>query len=157
MSEVINTQSATKAEMTQVLQDEYGIDPEAKASKQDLIDLLIEQGHPINQPAPTPIEEVAESTLGDSSATAPAKKGPTGYTIMIATSETDQGDVKVAVNGIASLIRRGESVRVKPAIVEVLRNAITYRYEQVEVDGKPEQKEIRVPAYPVSILETHFD
>ena len=170
MTQAINTQQATKAEMAAVLADEYGIEADPnKLNKQELIDLLVENGHPINQPTPTPIEalEPPPSTLGDSELTSKdegasgsvgsERPKPTGYTIMIAATDSEQGEVKVAVNGVASLIKRGEEVRVKPGVVEVLRNAVQYKFEQYEENGKPQQREVRVPAYPVSILETHFD
>jgi hypothetical protein len=90
---------------------------------------------------------------------APAKKRvPTHYTIIISESEIDNAPAKGAVNGAAFSIVRGVEVKITAGQYECFKNAKRDSFRQVKnADGTRELKPTVVPAYPVSVIETHYE
>ena len=95
------------------------------------------------------VEKPAKSTKAEKvkQSAALAEAGLTGNrkTITIFTGEGDAGreDVFVGVNGVSFQIKRGKPVEVPIEVVEVLKNAITTKYENGEA--------IDIPRYAFSV------
>ena len=89
-------------------------------------------------------------------AAAPQKKtAQSKRMILVARSDDQGGDqpVPVSVNGKAMLIPRGEPVPVPASYVEVLRHAVAYHYDQIDLGGgQSEFRRREVPMYPFQDL-----
>lgn len=134
----------------EILRDVAGLNPGEDVKRPELLDLcrangiLVDTGVPQKLAVDTPIVR--------------AKGAPVAYTINI-TGNKDLRQVPVGVNGHVTLIRCDTDVRVKPDVLEVLRNAKRTVIDEERDDmGRITRATPReVPAYPTSIVETHFE
>lgn len=138
-------------QIIQILREHAGINPEEGSTRAKLISLAKGAGIKVDKKEPTKGEDLKVSK---------GARKPTGYTITI-TGTKDKPHVIVGVNGVMTQIKCDveEGVRVKPEIVEVLRNARSDVYDDIRDDiGRVVQRKHRqVPVHQFSILETHFD
>lgn len=139
----------TNAQIIEVLRDHAGVNPPADAKRADLLALCAEHGIRVDGTDPKKLKDMAEPKSGD--------KKPKAYVINI-TGTKEYKDVKVAVNGRASIIKCDVDVKVGPEILEVLRNAKKKIMEEKKNDlGMVEERAHReVPSYAVSIVDVIY-
>lgn len=138
-------------EIRNILRDVAGIDPGEDVKRPELIELCRAHGIQVDAGVPTKLQVNTPISRG-------GKGEPIAYTINI-TGNKDLRQVPVGVNGFVSLIKCDTNVRVKPEVLEVLRNAKRTVIDEERDDmGRITRATPReVPAYPVSIVETHFE
>lgn len=105
---------------------------------------------PVQEEAPPAPARVIHPEGGEVPAPAPAKTRR--VRILIAQEEGPMGSdpVPVGVNGRLMLVPRGEEVSIPEPYFEVLRNAVTLRYDPQDGGGmKPPRQ---VPLYPMNVL-----
>lgn len=95
---------------------------------------------------PAPVTEDQQAAAAD-------KKAAEKVTIILQRTEDAGGDepVPVSVNGKCMLIPRGEEATIPRPYYEVLKNAVTHRYESVK-DGGINPTPRKVPAYPFQVV-----
>lgn len=94
--------------------------------------------------------------INDSDAVLKALRSEPKVKIMIPSTEADQTDVNVGVNGVAYQIKRDVPVSVPKSIVEVLKNATMTLYRQAKRSDGEGMELIPYEAmrYPFQILGT---
>lgn len=99
--------------------------------------------------APEAVEDTPQGTRPPSVTAEQRPPGPQKIKIIIQRTDEPGGDepVPLGVNGRVMLVPRGEEVEIPTAYFEVLKNAVTHRYEALKEGGlNPVPRE--VPMYP---------
>lgn len=135
----------------EILRDVAGLNPGEDVKRPELLDLCRANG--IRVDAGVPVKLAVDTPISKG-----GKNEPVAYTINI-TGNKDLRQVPVGVNGYVTLIKCDVNARVKPEVLEVLRNAKRTVIDEERDDmGRITRSTPReVPAYPVSIVETHFE